>query len=79
MPSFRCKIKKLRYQGILTENETNRILDALDKAEKTAEWEFSYGHLVCTNCGFSLDDNYYAGMYCQNCGRRIRIKREEEE
>ena len=38
MPSFRCKIKKLRFQGILTDKETNRILDALDKAEKTAEW-----------------------------------------
>ena len=34
MPSFRCKIKKLRFQGILTEKETERILDALDKAEK---------------------------------------------
>lgn len=35
MPSFRCKIKKLRFQGILTDRETERILVALDKAENT--------------------------------------------
>lgn len=76
MPSFRCKIKKLRFQGILTEKETERILDALDTAENTAEWiiktdnEGTYG--VCSNCR----KEQCAGLlnYCPYCGRRMGVK-----
>ena len=61
MPSFRCKIKKLRFQRILTEKETNRILDALDKAEKTAEWRETMALTTCDE----YDCYYNNGGICQ--------------
>lgn len=81
MPGFRCKIKKLRFQGILTDKETERILDALDKAEKTAEWiKIGKGIKVteykCSACGRVVrDDTDYDVTadypYC-HCGCRMK-------
>ena len=79
MPSFRCKIKKLRFQGILTDKETNRILDALDKAEKTAECykahEMIEDRLHCKNCGIEkvITGHWKEYNYCPKCGRKIAI------
>lgn len=72
MPSFRCKIKKLRFQGILTDKETNRILDALDKAGETTEWKIvgkTTLHYECSKCGGAGDkwDNF-----CKHCGRKMK-------
>lgn len=81
MPSFRCKIKKLRFQGILTENETERILDALDKAEKTAEWIVEED-IHCSKCGkqiacFVPNPNDAIALildnkYCPVCGAKMQ-------
>ena len=83
MPSFRCKIKKLRFQGILTEKETERILDALDKAEKTnrgtAEWRIvgkTTLHYECSKCGGAGDE---WDKFCKHCGADMRKESEEEE
>ena len=83
MPSFRCKIKKLRFQGILTDKETNRILVALDKAEKTAEWIFyiadKYGNdgneekwCKCSNCGYKEFYLPPKRSICPNCKERMK-------
>ena len=37
MPSLRCKIKKMKYKGLLTDSEATRIIDALDIADRYKE------------------------------------------
>lgn len=37
--SLRCKLKKLKHQGLLTDKDCERLTTALDKAEKPkAKW-----------------------------------------
>lgn len=74
MPSFRCKIKKLRFQGILTDKEADRIINALDKAEETAKWRIvgkTTLHYECSKCGGAGDE---WDKFCKHCGARMGVE-----
>lgn len=54
-------------------NEWVEYAKDIPSAEKTAEWKYNgCGFWVCTNCGYPLDDTYYAGKYCLNCGCKMK-------
>lgn len=54
------------------------LADKEKNEEDTATWLDAHdGCMKCSNCGYELNDSYYAGNYCQNCGKKMRYNVEE--
>ena len=88
--SLRVKIKKLYYQGSLKQKERDRILNALDIAERsTGHWEpigydgYADGSSVideweCSECGEEhYGDSDTLTPFCPNCGADMRTESED--
>lgn len=68
--SLRSKVRKLVYQGHLTEKEGERIRDALakqiPKKKILKDYEdFTGSYWACPDCGCEVDE------YCPVCGQKI--------
>ena len=73
--SLRCKIKKLCYNGTLTERERDRILKALDQENVIQSTDgYDYTANMCTtqdrrcdNCEHSRDGHINDTETCHEC------------
>lgn len=76
--SLRVKIKNLHFKGVFNTAQKERLLNALDKAEKAGRWDTEDPEYIyhCSKCWFQIDAegcidpvkyiNTY--KYCPNCG-----------
>ena len=64
--SLRCKLKKLKHQGLLTDKDCERLISALDKADILDEIEMAIGKAIDANKSMTWlgehDRGFNAGM-----------------
>ena len=74
--SVKVRIKCLNHKGIITDEEMDNLIDALEteniEVVPHAKWEYKsgpYGVAYCSNCNHVLED--YETKYCCDCGARM--------
>lgn len=78
--SLKARLKKLKYQGVLSQEDIDRIVIL---PPKTGRW-IKYGiprceeqHYQCTNCNYYINFGKWGELYtkefkyCPNCGCRM--------
>ena len=84
--SLRVKIKKLHYQGIFNDSQTERLLKLLEmeKRKKTGHWigtEYDgyadgnpvYDAYECSECGAEFCGEDFDFDYCPRCGAKMEV------
>ena len=73
--SLKARLKKLKYQGLLSEEDLYRIVVL---PPKTGHWIMTsdylttaYGSIDYVKCSCCGEDSLEEGNYCPNCGARM--------
>lgn len=57
---------------ILENEQDMRVIAQNAQPErKTGKWIRIGGSEKCSVCGYTIDDEYYLGNFCQNCGAKM--------
>lgn len=81
--SLKNKVKSLCYKGEITENERDRLIQALEQTPPKGKWvededcldgiNFPDVRFYCSECKAMA---YRKSVYCPNCGADMRGDRE---
>ena len=73
--SLRAKLKKLNYEGKITDEELNELLDKLDGHDreliKHGHWECISPERLFFQCSNCYSFSHYQSRFCSHCGSKM--------
>ena len=70
--SLKARLKKLKYQGVLSQEDIDRIVILPPKiGHWIKEWNIDHFEQVCSECGCG---EHFKSNYCPNCGAKMEVE-----